>query len=191
MRTVKHRRGLLAAVAAGVASTRFGLVIHARDATPVPLAGVPERIAVEYLAATPPLPLGSPDTTMELVRYTYERGARLELRHAGPALFYVEAGALSLDAAGGRVSILSARQLAPGPGRALEVRQAGTVLPAGGRAVLKAGASAYAEDGDLGLTRNADIRPLVVLAVLMIQQPKGTEAREATAVAVAEATSTP
>ena len=143
-------------------------VVEEPGATPFadPLQGV----TVESLTATPPLPFHPLETTAGLARYSFEPDGRVDYPYPGPVLVCVDSGMRVLEGVGCSDSILyPARVLGGGTaeaGREVAVEQIGKSPAEGADAEIPAGGSTYAEDGPLGILRNAAAEPLVRLVVV-------------------------
>ena len=142
----------------------------------------------EALAEMPPQArLGQFDSA-ELVRYSLEPGGHFSCPFPGPALLYVESGALELVSAGGDVTVA---QVA-GPRQTTNGVRSVTLLgPSFGTAskqfTLRPGDYVYAGDGELGPVRNAGDERLELVALLLLPVGRGdSEAGEATAVPAGE-----
>ncbi len=139
-----------------------------------------DGVTIDYLATTGFLPFRPRPEMATLERYTYQAGVDLDRPYVGPVLVYVERGALTLDAVGPAVSIMEPQEVVKEPltGSTISSRQSGKVLASGSPASIHVGGSAYAEDGDLGPTRNASIEPLVLLVVTFVVGPGSEDLTE-------------
>lgn len=135
--------------------------------TPEPITatvGVGQGITLEPLADIPSLVGIAPSASAALHRITYLPGATLEPAYAGPVAYYVEQGTLEL-------------RYQPGEPKGLGFSGVGSSLrsTADGFVQLSSGAAVFSPTGDLGLTRNQTSTPVVVLAILIVNEQGTSE----------------
>ncbi|HEU0113511.1 MAG TPA: hypothetical protein VFQ80_02505, partial [Thermomicrobiales bacterium] len=145
----------------------------AADSTPAAATSEPDNlppdVQVERIARTPKIQLEDGSSiVVSVARWRMAPQARFDSVFGGPVLVIVESGALTVEAAGSRVSAFSPTA---------DARQAneGMTPIAGERLVLPTSGSAFAEDGNIGPIRNEASEVLSLLIVAVGSEPTAAD----------------
>jgi hypothetical protein len=150
-------------------ATSFGIgpATAAQEATGTPPSYWPEGISSVTLAHSGPGTLGS-NSSLVLVRLTYQPGSSYQFVRPYPVLIFVESGSIFFGMDGDHVSIGLTQDSASS-------ESAGVVIGSSSSGIdLVAGYSLSSKSGNVGTTRNDGSVPAVLTVVGVVTPPSGS-----------------